>query len=303
MADRNPSPSTKPAFHELRTACLFILPLVGFVVLFILLPVLGTFINSLFRDISFIAGRRFCFLENYAHLWSDPGFFKALKFTLLFILVSVPLELILGLVFAMILDQDIPLRGLLRACVLIPWAIPAAISARTWELIYNYSYGLANYICLTLGLSSEPVNWLGTSLGAFCAVVLADVWKTTPFVAIIFLAGLQALPRELFDQARTDRANSWQIFLRITLPILRPVVIVALLFRTIDGLRVFDLIYVLTHGGPGGSTSSVSHYAYTHFYSGDFGYGSAISVVLFVIAFVFSIVYIKAGRFSTEVLL
>ena len=302
MPSSYPAPSAKPAFHELRTACLFILPLLGFVVLFILVPVIGTFVNSMFQDVSFLTAKRFCFLENYAHLWSDPGFFKALKFTLLFILVSVPLELILGLVFAMILDQDIPFRGFLRGCVLIPWAIPAAISARTWELVYNYSYGLANYICLTFGRSSEPVNWLGTSLGAFSAVVLADVWKTTPFVAIIFLAGLQAIPRDLFDQARTDRANSWQMFCKITLPILRPIIIVALLFRTIDGLRVFDLIYVLTHGGPGGSTASVSHYAYKHFSSGDFGYGSAISVVLFVIALVFSIAYIKAGRFSTEVL-
>lgn len=302
MPNRNFTSITKSASHERRAACLFILPLVLFIVLFVLLPVLGTFINSMFRDVSFVAGKRFCFLKNYEHLWADPGFLKTLKFTLLFVLASVPLELGLGLAFAILLNQDIPLRGLLRGCVLIPWAIPAAISARTWELVYNYSYGLANYICLTLGLSSEPVNWLGTSSGAFFAVVLADLWKTTPFVAIIFLAGLQAVPRELYEQARIDRANSWHIFSRITLPILRPVVIVALLFRTIDGLRVFDLIYVLTHGGPGGSTASVSHYAYTHFVSGDFGYGSAISVLLFVIALVLSIVYIKAGRFSTEVL-
>ncbi|NIA06347.1 MAG: ABC transporter permease subunit [Actinobacteria bacterium] len=301
MPSRNLTSVSKSAAHELRTGCLFILPLVVFIVLFVLLPVLGTFINSMFQDVSFV-GKRFYFFKNYEHLWSDPGFFKALKFTLLFILVSVPFELVLGLLFAMLLDQHIPFRGLLRGCVLIPWAIPAAISARTWELIYNYSYGLANYICLTLGLSTQPVNWLGTSVGAFSAVVVADVWKTAPFVAIIFLAGLQAIPRELYEQGRIDRANSWHMFFRITLPILRPVVIVALLFRTIDGLRVFDLIYVLTHGGPGGSTASVSHYAYMHFVSGDFGYGSAISVVLFVIAFVFSIVYVKVGRFSTEVL-
>ena len=323
MPNSNLTPSARPISHELRTVCLFILPLVVFVVLFILVPVLGTFINSMFQDVSFVADKRFCFFEHYQRLWGDlwgylqhfwgdlwgypsgytgaeSGFVQALRSTLLFIVVSVPLELILGLAFAMLLNEDIPFRGLLRGCVLIPWAIPAAISARTWELIYNYSYGLANYIWLGLGLSEEPVNWLGTSFGAFSAVVIADVWKTTPFVAIIFLAGLQAIPRDLFAQARTDRANSWQILLKITLPILRPIVIVALLFRTIDALRVFDLIYVLTHGGPGGSTASVSHYAYTHFASGDFGYGSAISVVLFLIAFAFSIVYVKAGKFSTE---
>ena len=301
MPSRNLTPVPRPTLREIRTACFFILPLLGFIVLFILVPVVGTFINSMFQDATFTA-KRFNLFDNYKHLWTDPGFFKALKFTLLFVLISVPIELVLGLAFALVLNLDIPFRGILRGCILIPWAIPAAISARTWELIYNYSYGLANFICLTLGLSSQPVNWLGTSFGAFSAVVLADVWKTTPFVAIILLAGLQAIPRELFDQARTDRANSWQIFFRITLPILRPIVIVALLFRTIDALRVFDLIYVLTHGGPGGSTASVSHYAYTHFVSGDFGYGSAISVVLFVTALVFSVVYVKAGKFSTEAL-
>ena len=298
MANR--SLISKPTFRELRTACLFVGPLVGFIAIFILLPVAGTLINSLFEDVSFIAGKRFCFLENYKNLAGDAGFVKALRFTLLFIVVSVPLELGLGLAFAMLLNEDVPLRGLLRGCVLIPWAIPAAISGRTWELIYNYSYGLANWVFITLGLTSEPVNWLGTSAGAFFAVVLADAWKTTPFVAIILLAGLQAIPRDLMEQARTDRANSWQVFYKITLPILRPVLIVALLFRTIDGLRVFDLIYVLTNGGPGGATSSVSHYAYKYFYSGDYGYGSAISVVLFVIAVAFSVGYIKAGKFSAE---
>ena len=301
MTDSKANPTNRPAINERRTACLFVLPLVGLIVLFILLPVLGTFVNSLFEDASFVASKRFCFLENYKHLGGDPGFGKALKFTLLFTLVSVPLELGLGLAFAMLLNEKIPLRGLVRGCVLVPWAIPAAISGRTWELIYNYSYGLANYVFGELGLVSEPVNWLGTSLGAFMAVVLADVWKTTPFVAIIFLAGLQAIPKTLFEQARTDRANARQMLCKITLPLLRPVLIVALLFRTVDGLRVFDLIYVLTNGGPGGSTASVSHYAYTHFVSGDFGYGSAISVVLFVIAVVLATVYIKAGKFSTEV--
>src|SRR3972149_3802555 len=162
MSSRNLTKLGQCTFKEIRTACFFILPLVVFVVLFVLVPVLGTFINSTFQDVTFTA-KRFNFLENYKHLWMDPSFFNALKFTLLFVLVSVPIELVLGLVFAVLLDLDVPFRGILRGCVLIPWAIPAAISARTWELIYNYSYGLANFICLTLGLSSQPVNWLGTS--------------------------------------------------------------------------------------------------------------------------------------------
>ena len=283
---------------DVKTACIFILPLIAVLVLFILVPVTGTFVNSLYRDVSFL-DRRFVFLKNFGQLFSDTGFRQALRFTLLFILVSVPLEIILGTVFALLMNADIPLRGLLRACILIPWAIPAAVSARTWELIYNYNYGLANFIITRLGLTSEPVNWLGTSLGAFGAVVLADVWKTTPFVAIIVLAGLQAVPKDLISQAKIDRANLLQIFFKVTLPLIRPVIIVTLLFRTIDGLRVFDMIYVLTGGGPGGQTTSLSHYAYKYFLSGDFGYGSAVSVVLFIVAFSLSVIYVKAGRFET----
>jgi multiple sugar transport system permease protein len=283
---------------DIKTACIFILPLLALIFLFILVPVIGTFINSLFQDVSFL-DKRFIFLKNFRRLFSDSGFRQALKFTLLFILVSVPLEIILGTVFALLMNADVPLRGLLRVCVLIPWAIPAAISARTWELIYNYSYGLANFVFTGLGLTSQPVNWLGTSLGAFGAVVVADVWKTTPFVAIIVLAGLQAVPKELISQAKVDRANLLQIFFRITLPLIRPVIIVTLLFRTIDGLRIFDMIYVLTGGGPGGETTTISHYAYKYFISGDFGYGSAASVVLFIVAFSLSVIYVKLGRFET----
>lgn len=285
---------------ELRTALLFLLPLLLLILLFILIPVIGTVVISLFRDTSYLP-RQFYYVRNYQNLFADPDFWQSFRFTLLFVVISVPLELLLGLTFALILDLHIPGRGLLRGCVLIPWAIPAAISARTWELIYNYSYGLANYLCVSLGLTSEPINWLGTGFAAFAAVVVADVWKTAPFVAIIFLAGLQAVPRNLYAQARTDGAGFFGIFRRVTLPLIRPVMIVALLFRTIDAIRVFDVIYVLTHGGPGGTTSSVSHYAYTYFLNGDYGYGSAISVSLFAIALVLSIAYVKIGRFNRDI--
>ena len=285
---------------ELKESYSFILPLILFVLVFILLPVLGTIIASGFRDIAFLE-KKFIFFENYKQLFLDLRFWQAFRFTLLFLVVSVPLEMFLGLLFSLLLHQNIPLRGYLRACILIPWAIPAAISARTWELIYNYHYGLANFLCMKLGISGEPINWLGTNIGAFFSLVISDAWKTTPFVAIILLAGLQAIPDELYAQAQVDRANFLQRFYRITLPLLKPVIIVALLFRTIDALRIFDLIYVLTHGGPGGATTSLSLYAYKYFLVSDFGYGSCISVLLFGIAFGLSIIYVKSGRFIREV--
>jgi multiple sugar transport system permease protein len=287
-------------FVELRESYLFVVPLILFVGGFIVLPVVGTIITSLFRDVSFLE-TQCVFLGNYRQMLSDGGFWQALRFTILFIAVSVPFELIVGLSFALLLNLSLPIRGFLRVCVLIPWAIPAAISARTWELIYNYSYGLANFLFMGLGITSEPINWLGSTVGAFSALVVSDLWKTAPFVAIIILAGLQAIPEELYAQAKVDRAHLFQRLFRVTLPLLRPVLIVALLFRTIDALRIFDLVYILTHGGPGGSTTSLSLYGYKYFLVGDFGYGSALSVVLFMIAFGLSFIYVKAGRFGEAI--
>jgi len=277
----------------------FLAPLAGFVVALVLVPVAGAFIDSLHREVTFLP-RAFVGLRNYRALASDPAFWQSLRFTVLFVLVSVPLELALGLAFALLLHRPSPARGILRACVLIPWAVPAAVSGRVFELICNFQYGLANFIVTRLGVADAPVNWLGSVRGAFLALVAGDVWKTAPFVAILFLAGLSAIPEELYSQAAVDRAGSLQRFRRITLPLLRPVVVVALLFRTIDALRVFDLVFVLTGGGPGGATTSLSLYGYNAFAGGDFGYGSAVSVVLFLIALALSVAYVRAGRFARE---
>lgn len=276
---------------------LFILPLLVFVAIFIFLPIIGTFFTSLFKNIAFLENK-FLFLGNYIALLRDSQFRQACLFTFLFTVVSVSSETILGILIAIVLNQSIPIKGFLRVSVLIPWAIPSAISGRLWKLIYNYNYGLANYLLSELQILHIPVNWLGGNISAFFAMVVADVWKTTPFAAIIILAGLQSIAPEIYNQSKIDGANSLQRFFRITLPLLKPFILVALLFRTIDALRVFDVIYVLTGGGPGGATTSVSLYAYKYFLSGDFGYGSAISVVLFIFAFLLSILYIRLIRFK-----
>ncbi len=287
--------------NGMRSAFLFILPLLLLLIVFIFTPIVGTIINSFYQDIPYME-QKFIMFENYKQIFVDTGFKRSLIFTLLFTGVTVPIELALGLMFALILHQNIPFRGLMRAIVLLPWAIPSAISARVWELIFNYNYGLANFFCTQLGVTHQPVNWLGSEAGAFIALVISDVWKTTPFVAIILLAGLQAIPQELYAQAQIDMANSIQRFFKITLPLLKPVLVVALLFRTIDALRIFDLVYVLTHGGPGGSTTSLSLYSYQYFLAGDFGYGSAVSVILFCVAFCLSLIYVKLSQFRREII-
>jgi multiple sugar transport system permease protein len=283
--------------REVLSGYAFLLPLLVFISALILLPVLGTFLDSLRRDLPYLP-TAFVGLDNYLAILRDAGFWDSVRFTTLFVLVSVPLEVILGMIIALILNETFPGRTALRAMVLIPWAIPAAVSGRIFELIYNYSYGVANYFSHLLGVG--VVNWLGTDLGAFAAVVIADVWKTTPFAAIILLAGLAAIDEDLHRQAQVDRANFVQRFFKITLPVLKPVVVVTLLFRTVDALRVFDVIFVLTGGGPGGSTNAVSLFAYTYYAAGDFGYGATVSVVLFFVALAFSLAYIKMARFGKE---
>jgi trehalose/maltose transport system permease protein len=277
-------------------AWLFNLPMVLLTVAFIIIPVCGTLLASLYRDVTFLPGQ-WIGLQNYVRLSHDLHFWQSVRFTVLFVLVSVALELAIGLMFALLLNERMPGRGLLRIALLVPWAIPMAVSARVWELMVNYEFGLFNFVIRQLGIS-KPVNWLGSAGGAFAALVISDVWKTTPFVTIIVLAGFSAIPRDLYRQAMIDGTHFVQRFRYITLPLLRPVLVVALLFRTIDAIRIFDLIYVLTGGGPGGATTSLSFYAFQFYVSGDFGYGSALSLVVFLLAGLLSVGYIRAGRFG-----
>ncbi len=279
--------------RKIKEPVLFILPLIFFIVVFLLLPVLGTFWNSLWQDVSFIV-RRFIAFSNYFRLLADGRFWQATLFTVIFALVSVFLEMVFGMITALVLNAHSRLRGALRGIALIPWAIPSVIGARIWQLIYRYDYGIANILLGKVGIG--PVNWLGSPVGAFTSLVVADVWRTTPFVAIILLAGLQTVPDDILQQAQIDGANIFQRFFKIMIPLIRPILIVAVLFRTIDAIRVFDLIYVITGGGPGGATTSLSMYGYKFFLTGDFGYGSAISVILFIIAFLFALLLVRIGR-------
>lgn len=279
------------------TAWLFNMPLVLLTIVFIIVPVCGTLLTSLQRDVTFLPGQ-WVGLQNYLRLSGDLHFWQSVRFTALFVLVSVTLELGFGLMFALLLNERMPGRGFLRIALLVPWAIPMAVSARVWELMYNYEFGLFNFLIQHLGLSEAPVNWLGSAGGAFAALVISDAWKTTPFLTIILLAGFSAIPQDLYRQAMVDGTHFVQRFRYITLPLLRPVLVVALLFRTIDAIRIFDLIYVLTGGGPGGATTSLSLNAFQYYVAGDFGYGSALSLVVFLLAGLLAVGYIRVGRFG-----
>jgi multiple sugar transport system permease protein len=281
----------------LKEAVPLVLPLVLFISLFTLLPVFGTLWNSLWHDVPFMA-HKFIAFDNYIRLFSDHQFWQALLFTGMFAAISVCFEMIFGMIMALVMNENFRFRGIMRGIALIPWAIPSVIGARIWQLIYRYDIGLANWLLSTVGV--EPINWLGNSLGAFMALVFADVWRTTPFVAIIILAGLQTVPDDILSQAYIDGANMYNRFTKVVLPLIKPIITIALLFRTIDALRVFELVYVITGGGPGGTTTSLSIYGYNFFLLGDFGYGSAVSVLLFIIAFLCALAYIKIGRLRLQ---
>lgn len=243
-------------------------------------PILAASWMSLHRIILVFGEERFVGLDNYRFLVSDARFWGALGNTLYFSLVAVTVELLLGLAIALLLDLAMRGRALLRAAVLLPWAITTVVSAKIWAFLFNPEYGLVTRV-----LPGQELNWLGTPGLAMHAAILVDVWKTTPFMALLLLAGLQGIPRDVYRAARVDGASQWQIFRRITLPLLKPAIAVAVLFRALDAFRVFDAVYVLTDGGPANTTETLSIYAYkTLMRSGDFGYGSALSVATFACA-------------------
>lgn len=251
-------------------------------------PVLYVSYLSLHRRLLIFDISRFVGADNYLFLVQDDRFWNALRNTVYFTGVSVSLELILGLSIAVLINRAFRLKGLVRAIVLIPWAVPTVVSAKMWEWMYSTDFGILNFFLGT------GVNWLGDPFWAIHAAILMDVWKTTPFVIILLTAGLQVIPRELYHAAKIDGAGSRAIFRNITLPLLKPVILVVLIFRTLDAFRVFDAVYVLTGGGPANTTETLSIYAYkVLFQTLQFGYGSAISVIVFLCTACISLFYIK----------
>jgi multiple sugar transport system permease protein len=251
-------------------------------------PVFYVFYLSLQRRLLIFDISRFIGLDNYAFLFRDDRFWNALGNTVYFSSVSVSLELLLGLSLAVLLNRSFGLKGLMRSFILIPWAVPTVVSAKMWEWMYNSDFGVLNY------LFGTKVNWLGSPAWALNAAVFMDVWKTTPFVVILLTAGLQVIPAELYKAAKIDGAGSWQAFRKITLPLLRPVILVVLIFRTLDAFRVFDAVYVLTGGGPANTTETLSIYAYkVLFQTLQFGYGSTLSVVVFLCTAGMSLIYMR----------
>jgi len=285
--------------EDLRLFLVLLIPAVLVLLVFIAAPVGQSILLSFQRIIIGLPqlGSPFVGLDNYRELYYDPVARHSLKITAIFVGTTTFFELLLGLLLALLINHRFPGRGALRASVLIPWAIPTVVAAQMWRFLFNDAYGLLNY-ALFGAETGRYVAWLAYPHTALLAVIAADVWKTSSFAALLILAGLQVIPEELYLAAKVDGASAWQRFRRVTWPLVRPALLIALLFRTIDAFRVFDLAFVMTQGGPADATNVLQLYGYKKmFVEGWLGYGSAVSVLVFVIIMILAIVYVRlVGR-------
>jgi multiple sugar transport system permease protein len=288
---------------EARLGLLLAAPAILTILLIAIIPLAQTIYDSLFQiSLKFEnAPRPFVGLNNYLSALSDESWFNALRVTGLVAGASVAAELVLGMLIALLINRSFRGRGLVRASVLVPWALTTVVAAKMWAWIYDGRYGVVNDVLLRLHVVDQPIIFLVRPEVTIWAMVGAEIWKTTPFMALLLLAGLQMIPHELYEAAALDGASRWQAFWRVTLPLLKPTILVALLFRTIDAVRMFDLPRVLTNGGPGKSTETVVLYTYNTFFTSlNFGYGSTLAVMIFLLVLFVSFIYIKVLGAPTQ---
>ncbi|KAF3887585.1 MULTISPECIES: carbohydrate ABC transporter permease [Nostocales] len=271
--------------RQQRTAWILLTPALLLLLFVFAYPIARAFWLSVFtRNLGTELQPVFSGLDNYVRMIGDGRFWQSLWTTSVFTTASVISELLLGLGIALVLNQAFFGRGVVRTIAILPWALPTALIGLAWAWIFNDQFGVVNDILRRFGLIQTGINWLGDPTLAMIAVIFADIWKTTPFISILLLAGLQSISQDLYEAHSVDGATPWQNFYKITLPLLLPQILIAVLFRFAQAFGIFDLIAVMTGGGPGGATEVVSLYIYsTVMRYLDFGYGAALVVVTFLI--------------------
>ena len=282
------------SLKEDRIGFLLVLPAFLLVVLILFLPTLNTFRLS-FSDFRFPQGvRGGAGFRNYLAVLSDEEFRQSFLNTIHFAGVSVLLEMVIGIALAILIDKSFFGRNLVRTIILFPWVLPTALNAIVWRWLFNTDFGFMNSLMRTLGLIDANINWLGQIPLAMNSMISVAVWKTSSFIALMVLTGLQTIPPQLYEAAEIDGAGKPQQFLRITLPLLVPSILLALLFRSMDALRSFELPFSLTQGGPAGSTQTLSLFGYRQFFHYlKFDMGAVVSVIQFLFILVLGIVYIR----------
>jgi ABC-type sugar transport system permease subunit len=262
-------------------------------------PIIDSAALSFLNNPLIPSGSTFVGLRNYLQILSDPAFQGSVTVTLVFSVVSVAFETVIGFGVALLMNKTFPGRGLVRTAILIPFAFPTIVSAQIWYLMFNAQNGILTFLLQSVHLLAPGDSLLRTTQGVVTAAVIIDVWKTTPFMALLLLAGLQVIPSELYEAASVDGSNRWQQFWSITFPLLRSALLIALLFRILDALRAFDLFYVLTGGGR--QIQTMALYSYANMFVGttfDFAPGVAAAVILFLICAVVGVVVVTFSRIS-----
>lgn len=272
---------------------LLLLPAVAVIVAVLVYPVAyGAYLSLFNYQMTLSPERTFTGLANYQKLFNDADFLNSAWVTARFTLMTVALEFAVGLGIALLLTLEFPARALFRALVLLPLMVPPLVSGLLWRLMYDHELGVLSYFVRVLG--GDPPVFLGDPDIALLAVSVTEVWRATPFMVLVLLAALQSVPHELHEAAQIDGASAAQRFMAVTFPLILPVVLIALLFRTVDVLRTFDLIFLLTSGGPGTTTEVLSMFIYRYgFQSFDMGLTSAASMILFVLTLIICLVYLR----------
>ena len=281
--------------QDARTAWLLLAPSLLIMLGVTLWPVISTFILSFFRAPPGINQvRTFVGFANYIEMLRDQLFWETIGRTLYFTVVSVGLELILGLAIAQLIHSHPWGWQFLRLSLIIPWAVPTIVNGAMWRWIYSSDFGALNGLLMQLGLIKHYVPWLTLPNMAMNLVIVADIWHTMPFVALVLQAALATLPEDLDEAAAVDGANAWQRFWQIRLPLLRPAILVALIVRTVDAFRVFDIVYIITNGGPAYKTLTITYLTYLNSFAfGKQGTGAALSFLISTFTIVMALIYIR----------
>ncbi len=292
---------TKLQRRQTRIGWLLLIPSLA-VVAFVAIYPLGKTVYQSFTNQEFLAGitpTKWVGLENYRTLLHDTFFRHAVVLTVKFTVITVSIEFVLGLIIALVVNSNFRGRGPMRAVMLVPWAIPTVVAAKMWQWMLDDVYGVINDAGVRLHLISHSHAWISDPATSLASVSAVDIWKTTPFVALLLLAGLQVIPGDVYEAASVDGASKWQQFWRITLPLLRPAILVTLIFRTLDALRVFDVFNVF-FGNRADMQTMATFDQSTIVGDGHVGYGSAVSVAIFLIIAVFVVIYVTFMRVTEE---
>jgi len=274
---------------------LLTIPAFLFLIAVMIFPLIRV-INMSFYDYRVFEGGRMIYVgfKNFREAFIDKRFLNAVLNTLQFTVVTVGFQFIIGLFIALILDKQFRGRSLIRMAVLLPWALPTVINSLLFRWMFDGQFGLFNDMLLRTGIINQPVQWLASPVGATSAIYFTQIWKVSSLVGLILLAGLQSIPQAIYESATVDGAGEIRKFFKLTLPLLRPAIIVVLIFRSLVALQVFDVIYAMTKGGPADATESVVYNIYMQtFLFTEFGYGSAMSLLLSVLILIFGFLYIR----------